>query len=202
MSRFFLDTIRSYGLHLRVGHGCQGPYLRAFPVPPVSLQKSQRAILPLYRKWASGSTTMSSMARSREQCDHMDLVLRPVGASGQLEKGQALPRQRISFLSMELDLVSMAAHLTNEPAQSVLNCLNSFRGRTVVPLKHFQRLLGHMASTAAVPPLGLLHMRPLQHWLHSRVLRWAWRRGTVRVTITPTCCCSFSPWTDLVFLCP
>ncbi len=28
-----------------------------------------------------------------------------------------------------------------------------------------------MASTAAVPPLGLLHMRPLQHWLHSRVPR-------------------------------
>ncbi len=29
--------------------------------------------------------------------------------------------------------------------------------------------LWHMASTAAVMPLGLLHMRPLQHWLHSRV---------------------------------
>ncbi len=40
-----------------------------------------------------------------------------------------------------------------------------------------QRLLGHMASVAAVTPLGLLHMRPLQHWLHSRVPRWAWRRG-------------------------
>ncbi len=31
-----------------------------------------------------------------------------------------------------------------------------------------------MASAAAVMPLGLLHMRPLQHWLHSRVPRWAW----------------------------
>ncbi len=40
-------------------------------------------------------------------------------------------------------------------------------------LKQFQRLLGHMASAAAVTPLGLLHMRPLQHWLHSRVPRWA-----------------------------
>ncbi len=27
-------------------------------------------------------------------------------------------------------------------------------------------------------------MRPLQHWLHSRVPRWAWRRGTLRVGIT------------------
>ncbi len=55
------------------------------------------------------------------------------------------------------------------PRVPVLNCLSSFRGRNVVPLKQFQRLLGHMASAAAVTPLGLLHMRPLQHWLHSQV---------------------------------
>ncbi len=65
--------------------------------------------------------------------------------------------------------MSMTARLTEEHAQAVLNCLSSFRGRNVVPLKQFQRLLGHMASAAAVTPLGLLHMRPLQHWLHSRV---------------------------------
>ncbi len=68
----------------------------------------------------------------------------------------------------------------------------------MVPLKQFQRLLGHMASAAAVTPLGLLHMRPLQHWLHSRVPRWAWRRGTLRVDISQQCC--RSPWTDLAFL--
>ncbi len=57
---------------------------------------------------------------------------------------------------------------------------------------------GHMA--AAVEPLGLLHMRPLQHWLHFRVPRWAWRHSTVPVTIKPTCCRSFSPWADFAFL--
>ncbi len=57
-----------------------------------------------------------------------------------------------------------------------------------------------MASAAAVTPLGLLHMRPLQHWLHSRVQRWAWRRGTLRVGISQQCRCSLSPWTDLAFL--
>ncbi len=76
------------------------------------------------------------------------------------------PVKRISFLGVELDSVSMTARLTEERAQAVLNCLSSFRGRNVVPLKQFQRLLGHMASAAAVTPLGLLHMRPLQHWLH------------------------------------
>ncbi len=76
--------------------------------------------------------------------------------------------QRISFLSVELDSVSMTARLTDECTKAVLNCLSSFRGRNVIPQKWFQRLQGHMASVAAVMPLGLLHMRPLQHWLHSR----------------------------------
>ncbi len=53
--------------------------------------------------------------------------------------------------------------------------------------------------TTAVTPLGLLHMRPLQHCLHSRVLRWAWCRVTLQVNITQECL-SFSPWTDLAFL--
>ncbi len=109
------------------------------------------------------------MARSREQlCDHRDLVLQHLSQLGlwvNWEKSKLSPMKRISSLGVELDSLSMTAHLTNERAQSVLDCLISFRRRTMVPLKHFQRLLGHMASTAAVTPLGLLHMRPLQHWL-------------------------------------
>ncbi len=124
----------------------------------------------------------------------------PVGASGQLGKEQALPCAENLFSWCGVDLVSMTARLMEERAQSVLNCLSSFRGRTVVPLKLFQRLLGHKASAAAVTPLGLLHMRPLQHWLHARVPRWAWRRGALRVNITQECRRSFSPWTDLAFL--
>ncbi len=70
----------------------------------------------------------------------------------------------------------------------------------MVPLKQFQRLLEHMAFAAAVTPHGLLHMRPLQYWLHSWVPRWAWRRGTLRVGITQQCHRSLSPWTELAFL--
>ncbi|KAL0194518.1 hypothetical protein M9458_008090 [Cirrhinus mrigala] len=78
--------------------------------------------------------------------------------------------------------------------------LKLFRCRTAVPLKYFQRLLGHMAAAAAVTPLGLLHMRPLQHWLHDRIPRWAWHRGTFRVSVTPECRLLFSPWSDPAFL--
>ncbi len=82
----------------------------------------------------------------------------------------------------------------------MLRCLESFQRKRAVPLKHFQRLLGPMASATAVTPLGLLHMRQLQRWLHDRVLRWAWRHGTYRVSVTPSCRHTFSQWSDLAFL--
>ncbi len=101
------------------------------------------------------------------------LAPQPFRPSGQLGK-----EQRISFLSMELDLDDQIARLTQDRAQLVLNCLNTFMGSTVVPLNQFQRLLGNMEAAAAVRPLGLLHMRPLQHWPHGRVPRCALQRGT------------------------
>ncbi len=144
------------------------------------------------------------LTQSREQLGNpRDLLLRHLSQLGlrvNWEKSKLSPVQRISFLGVELDSVSMTARLTEESAQAVLNCLSSFRGRNVVPLKQFQRLLGHMASAAAVTPLGLLHMRPLQYCLHSQVPRWAWRRGTLRVAITQQCRRSLSPWKDLAFL--
>ncbi len=108
--------------------------------------------------------------------------------------------QRISFLGRELDSVNLTARLSEERAQSMLKCLESLQHKRAVPLKHFQRLLGHMASSAAITPLGLLHMRPLQRWLHDRVPRWAWHHGTYRVSLTPSCRRTFSPWSDLAFL--
>ncbi len=68
--------------------------------------------------------------------------------------GFSVPIQRISFLGMELDSVSQTARLTQERAQSVLNCLKTLSGRTAVPRILFQRLLGHVAATAAIVPLG------------------------------------------------
>ncbi len=43
-------------------------------------------------------------------------------------------------------------------------------------------------------------MSSLQHWLHGWVPRWAWKRGTHQVQITPACRKTFSPWTDPSFL--
>ncbi len=144
------------------------------------------------------------LAQSQDQlCEHRDLVLSHLSQFGfrvNWEKSKLSPMQRISFLCMELDSVNQTACLTQERAQSVLNCLNTFKSRTAAQLKAFQRLLGHMAAAAAVTPLGLLHMRLLQHWLHGRVPRWAWQSGMMWVQVTPACRQTFAPWSDLSFL--
>ncbi len=144
------------------------------------------------------------LAQSRALlCEHRDMVLSHLSRLGlqvNREKSKLSPMQRISFLGMELDSVNLTARLSEERAQSMLRCLESLQCKRAVPLKHFQRLLGHMASSAATTPLGLLHMRPLQRWLHDRVPRWAWRHGTYRVSLTPSCRRTFSPWSDLAFL--
>ncbi len=94
-------STQTVGLCSRVGHGSTVSSPSGSPCPLVSLQKSRRAHLHRYGKWASVSSTVSSMARAREQlCDHRDLVL---GSSG---KRASLPVQRNTFLSMELDSVS------------------------------------------------------------------------------------------------
>ncbi|KAI2645254.1 Gag-Pro-Pol polyprotein [Labeo rohita] len=126
------------------------------------------------------------LAQSQELvCEHRDQVLQHLARLGlrvNWEKSKLSPVQSISFLCVELDSVTMTARLSSDHAQSMLNCLNSFKHKTAVPLKLFQRLLGHFAPCP------------------SRVLRWAWRHGTHRVAITPICCRLFSPWSDLAFL--
>ncbi len=191
----------------RSGMAVQGPLLLALPVSPCvhegcrgrpyPVTGSGRQDPQLPRQLAYPSPIQRAVGRSQGLGSPAP---QPVGASGQLGKEQALPCAENLFSRCGVRLGEYDGTPHEERAQAVLNCLSSLRGRNVVPLKQFQRLLGHMASAAAVTPLGLLHMRPLQHWLHSWVTRWAWRRGTLRVGISQQCRRSLSPWTDLAFL--
>ncbi len=189
------------------GVSVQGPALWAVPVAsrlhqsrgggPCPLREQGVRILNYLDDWLI-------LAQSRIQLSaHRDLVLKHLSLLGlrvNWEKSKLVPTQRISFLGMQFDSVNQTACLTQERAQSVLNCFKTLSGRTAVPLKLFQRLLGHMAAAAVTVPLGLLHMRPLQHWLYGRIPRWAWKRGTYRVQITPACRKTFRPWSDPSFL--
>ena len=144
------------------------------------------------------------IAHSQELvCKHRDVVLNHLAHLGfrvNWEKSKLAPVRSISFLGIQLDSVAMSARLSPERAQSVLSCIQKLSRSPTVPLKQFQRLLGHMASAAAVTPLGLMHMRPLQHWLRSRVPRWPWRQGSYRVHVTPVCLKTLGPWKDISFL--
>lgn len=97
------------------------------------------------------------------------------------------PPKWISFFGMRLNSFKQTARFTEEHVWSVLACLHMFKGRTVVPLKLFQMLLGHMVAAVALTPVCLLHMRPLQHWLYGRYPRWARKGSThwVKVTAKP-----------------
>ena len=171
--------------------------------PCVFTEVTEAALVPL-REQSVRILNWLILAQSRDQlCEHRDVVLRHLSLLGlqvSWEKSKLSPLQRISFLGMELDSVEQTARLTEERARSVLACLNTSKSRTAVPLKLFQRLLGHMVATAALTPLGLSHMRPLRHWLYGRVPRWAWKRGSHRVQVTPACLQTLTPWSDLAFL--
>ncbi len=83
------------------------------------------------------------------------------------------PSQSITYLGVCLDSVEMKARLSRERAAPILSSLHHFRQSSSVQLKDFHRLLGLMAAASAGCHLSLLHMRPLQRWLKSRV---PWRR--------------------------
>ncbi len=207
MCRSFRATGHSCGLHSKDEHISTGPALRAVPIAPClhessggspcSLERSGRAHSQLPRRLAhTGSVSGSVMRTQGLVLSHLSQL----GLRVNWEKSKLLPMQRISFLGMEFGF-GQSDSAPHAGTRSVgVELLEYIQEQDAAPLKQFQRLLGHMAAAAAVTPLGLLHMRPLQHWLHGRVPRWPWQSGTLRVQVTPACRQTFTPWSDLSFL--
>ncbi|KAL0147128.1 hypothetical protein M9458_057652, partial [Cirrhinus mrigala] len=119
--------------------------------------------------------------------------LKRLGLTINVQKSKLRPMQNIAFLGMDLDSRSMRARLSQERMQSLISSLTSFKPGRVVVLKCFQRLSGHMAAAALVCQLRLLHMRPLQLWLKSRVPSNAWKSGHLRVLVTRNACRRWPP---------
>ncbi len=102
--------------------------------PRVFTKVAEAALVPLREQGVRILNYLDDwliLAQSRDQlCEHRDLVLSHLSQLGlqvNWEKSKLSPVQRISFLGMELDSVSQTARLTQERAQSVLNCLNTFK---------------------------------------------------------------------------
>ncbi len=156
----------------------------------VPLREQAMRILNYLDDWLILAQSQDQLCERRDWCS-LTSASWAFGSTG--KRANSCQCRGSLFSVWSLDSVNQTARLTQEHAQSVLNCLNTFKNRTAAPLKQFQRLLGHMAAAAAVTPLGLLHMRWLQHWLHGQVPRWAWQSGTLGVQVTPACRQTFPP---------
>ncbi len=89
-----------------------------------------------------------------------------------------------SFVTRCMDAVTIQHHAA------------SFKEGTALPLKAFQKMLGHMAAALPVLKLGLLHMRPIHFWLMQRAPSAAWRHRHHRVTVTRACVSVLDHWGD------
>ncbi len=129
MCRSFRTTGHSCGLRSKDEHISTGPALRAVPIAPClhessggspcSLERTGRAHSQLPRRLAhTGSVSGSVMRTQGLVLSHLSQLGLRVRCRGSL------------FSVWSLDSVNQTARLTQERAQSVLNCLNTFKNRT------------------------------------------------------------------------
>ncbi len=137
------------------------------------------------------------LAQSRDTLlSHINSLLihlESLGLCVNRRKSILAPSQSITYLGVCVDSLEMRARLSRERAAAILSYLRHFREGSSVHLKKFQRLLGLMASVSAVCNLGLLHMRPLQLWLKSRVPWTAWTSGRMSIAVTCGCIEALAP---------
>ncbi len=125
--------------------------------------------------------------------DSLLIHLESLGLCVNMRKSILAPSQSIMYLGVCMDSLEMRARLSREHVAAILSYLRLFREGSTVHLKKFQRLLGLMASASAVCHLGLLHMRPLQLWLKTRVPLTAWTSGSLRARMHIARCSSPCP---------
>ncbi len=178
------------------GVSVQGPALRAVPVASRLHQSRGGGPCPPERTRCAHSQLPRRLAHTRTVSQAVVCTQgpgaqapQPAGPSGQLGKEQTRANAE--------DLFSRHGVRFGQPNSTPHPGTCSVSAEL---LSRPYRLLGHMAAAAVTVPLGLLHMRLLQHWLYGRIPRWAWKRDTYRVQITPACRKTFRPWSDPSFL--
>ena len=90
-----------------------------------------------------------------------------LGIKVNLEKSCLTPSQNTTYIGLALDTVAMTARPSPRRVDDILRLLRNFKRGRSLPYVEFLRLLGTLTSVAAVVPLGLLSLRPLQRWLNS-----------------------------------
>ena len=82
------------------------------------------------------------------------------------EKSTFKPSQRIAFIGIQLDSQGRKATPAPQRVNDILSRVEQFRRGQVRTFSSFQVLLGTLTAAAAIVPLGLLSLRPLQMWIN------------------------------------
>ncbi len=153
----------------------------ARPPPPSSL--------PSTAEWPGGTRAFPRWReRSRCTCAH---ETPPLGGTVRVSR----PRP-VSWQPLSRPKLTVLRARQPPPCTPWLSCRftkprRSNRCTRVVPTRGWCRMLYELRKS---------RRGPSGRRCHSRVPRWAWRRGTLRVGISQQCRLSLSPWTDLAFL--
>ncbi|KAI2661669.1 enzymatic polyprotein [Labeo rohita] len=104
---------------------------------------------------------LCSPSRQQAETDTKMLVshLESLGFKINKTKSCLVPTQEIVYLGLRLKSDQYQAFLSKECIRSIRGCLSLFQKGRKVPFRLCLRLLGLMASTVSVIPLGLLRMR-------------------------------------------
>ncbi|XP_013873263.1 uncharacterized protein LOC106524129 [Austrofundulus limnaeus] len=105
-----------------------------------------------------------SRQEAASQTEELSAHHRMLGFSINWEKSSLTPAQSITYLGVDLNSVTMTAHLSLTRKETLLSLLAHVRPRRSVTALTIMRLLGMMSAAHAVVPLGLLHTRRLQRW--------------------------------------
>ncbi len=109
------------------------------------------------------------------------------------------PAKEIVYLGLRLNSVMFRAFLSEDRIKTFHSCLSLFQRGRSVSFRMSLRLLGLMASTLSVVPLGQLRMRDFLNWTASQGIRPK-SHLSCRVRISPKCTSALHHWRAPSFL--
>ncbi len=143
------------------------------------------------------------LAHSRELVSrHRDIVLRHIHSLGlrmNAKKSVLFPSQRTVFLGVHLKSIQMQARLAPARISNFTACLARFKLGHHVSVSTCRSLLGLMAATSPVLPLGLLHMRLFLWWMKGLRLHPT-IPATRLIRVSRSCFRPLLQWRDPAFL--
>ena len=171
-------------------------FTRCMAAALAPLQAQGIKILPYLDDWLICAPSREEAAAQTERLlSHVSRL----GLKVNIKKSCLNPSQDTTFIGLALHTRSMSARPSPRRVDDILKLLPIFRRGRHLSYLSFLRLLGTLTSVAAVVPLGLLLLRPLQRWLNGHHLD-AERHRHRRITVSKECLLALVPWRDRAYI--